>query len=47
MRYQRLAQIIQAGCELLGLVILSGCIAAAPTDTPLSLSCPVIPSLLQ
>jgi hypothetical protein len=43
MRYQRLAQIIQAGCWLLCLIILPGCIATPSTDAPPSLSCPVAP----
>jgi|ERR1043165_5586742 hypothetical protein len=30
-----------AGCWLLGFVILSGCIAPAPTDAPPSPSCPL------
>src|SRR5437764_9540971 len=40
MRYQRLAQIIQVGCWLLGLVVLHGCTTTAPTDAPSSLPCP-------
>ena len=41
MRYQNLAQIIQVGCWLLGLILLSGCVTTPPTDAPPSLSCPV------
>ena len=42
MRYQHLAQ-IKAGCLLLGLIILPGCITTQPADPPLSLTCPVTP----
>jgi hypothetical protein len=41
MRYQHLAQILQAGCWLLGLVILPGCITTPPPDASPSLPCPV------
>ena len=41
MRYQNLAHIIQTGCWLLGLVLLSGCVTGQPTDAPPSLPCSV------
>jgi len=42
MRDQNHAQTIPAGFWLLALVILSGCVTTAPTDTPLMLPCPTI-----
>jgi len=41
MCYQNLAQIVQTGCWLLGLVILSGCVTTPPTDSLPSLPCPM------
>jgi len=44
MRYQNLAQFIQAGCWLLGLVMLPACVTTTPPTEPLpSLPCPEIP----
>jgi hypothetical protein len=44
MRFQNLVQLIQAGCCLLGLVMLPGCVTTSPTDALLSVPCAVTTS---